>query len=124
MGAKRVSASRQSNTGLRVAIYSPGLIGLGHIRRNAAIAHALREARQVGALPMLAGVDCVTLPSHRPVAAVGESPRFLDISDRDLVALRAAVIDTALENFEPDALIVDHLPLGTAGELRRPLRRL
>jgi predicted glycosyltransferase len=118
-----------------VAIYSPGLIGLGHIRRNAAIAHALRsalkpvivmiaEARQVGALPMLAGVDCVTLPSHRPVDAGERSPRFLDISERDLCALRTAVIDTAFESFEPDALIVDHLPLGTANELRRPLQRL
>jgi predicted glycosyltransferase len=120
---------------LRVAIYSPGLIGLGHIRRNAAIAQALRsalgpvivmiaEARQVGALPMLSGVDCVTLPAHRPGAAADECPRFLDISNRDLVALRTAVIGTAFESFEPDALIVDHLPLGTADELRRPLQRL
>ena len=122
---------------LRVAIYSPGLIGLGHIRRNAAIAQALRttlkpvivmiaEARQVGALPMLTGVDCVTLPSHRPAEDTGaeRAPRFLDIAERDLCALRTAIIDTTFESFEPDALIVDHLPLGTANELRRPLQRL
>src|SRR5215471_21828642 len=104
---------------LRLAIYSPGLIGLGHIRRNAAIAHALRsalrpvivmiaEARQVGALPMLAGVDCVTLPSHRPDDVAEQRPRFLDISDRDLRALRTAIIDSAFTSFEPDAVIVDH----------------
>jgi len=120
---------------LRVAIYSPGLIGLGHIRRNAAIAHALRstlrpvivmiaEARQVGALPMLSGVDCVTLPSHRPVTPADAHPRFLDIADEDLIALRTAVIGSTLDSFEPDALIVDHLPLGTSDELRRPLQRL
>src|SRR5215471_3514960 len=120
---------------LRLAIYSPGLIGLGHIRRNAAIAHALRsalrpvivmiaEARQVGALPMLSGVDCVTLPSHRPVTPADACPRFLDIADTDLIALRTAVIASTLDSFEPDALIVDHLPLGTSDELRRPSPRL
>src|ERR1041384_8863499 len=81
----------QESNQLRVAIYSPGLIGLGHIRRNAAIAHALRstlrpvivmiaEARQVGALPMLTGVDCVTLPSHRPVSPGDPRPRVLRIA--------------------------------------------
>jgi predicted glycosyltransferase len=138
MGAKRLSAAHQSNDRAgqpRVAIYSPGLIGLGHIRRNAAIAHALRstlrpvivmiaEARQIGALPMLSGVDCVTLPSHRPAEAAEAHPRFLDISDRDLCALRTAVIESAFTSFEPDAVIVDHLPLGTDNELRRPLQRL
>ncbi|HEY6223392.1 MAG TPA: hypothetical protein VIW26_06395 [Gemmatimonadales bacterium] len=125
----------QESNQLRVAIYSPGLIGLGHIRRNAAIAHALRstlrpvivmiaEARQVGALPMLTGVDCVTLPSHRPVSPGDACPRFLDIADKDLIALRTAVIGSTLDSFEPDALIVDHLPLGTSDELRRPLQRL
>lgn len=146
MGARIPAAERETkdrkkpgreSARLRVAIYSPGLIGLGHIRRNAAIAHALRsalkpvivmiaEARQVGALPMLTGVDCVTLPSHRPGEDGGgeRSPRFLDIAEPDLCALRTAVIDTAFESFEPDALIVDHLPLGTANELRLPLQRL
>lgn len=121
---------------LRVAVYSPGLAGWGHIRRNASIAHALRrsvlrpvivmiaEARQVGALPMPAGVDCVTLPSRRRSAIGDPCPRFLDVSDRDLFVLRAAVIGSAFESLEPDVLIVDQLPLGTANELRRPLQRL
>ncbi|HKE92262.1 MAG TPA: hypothetical protein VKB45_18155 [Gemmatimonadales bacterium] len=138
MGDKRLAAAYQSKDRAaqpRVAIYSPGLIGLGHIRRNAAIAHALRstlrpvivmiaEARQIGALPMLTGVDCVTLPAHRPVEGGDRRPRFLDISDRDLSALRTAVIESAFTSFEPDAIIVDHLPLGTDNELRRPLQRL
>ena len=52
-----------------------GMVGFGHIRRNASIAQALRrsaldpvivmiaEARQAGALPMPGGVDSVTLPA-------------------------------------------------------------
>ena len=113
----------------RVALYSPGMVGLGHIRRNASIAQALRcsimqpaivmiaEAWQAGALPMPPGVDCVTLPSLRKEVDGCSHPRFLDISQHDLLALRAGVIHSAIEAFEPDALIVDHLPLGAAGEL-------
>src|SRR3989441_12820018 len=61
----------------RVAMYSPGMVGYGHIRRNASISQALRssalhpaivmiaEAWQAGTLPMPAGGDCVTLPALR-----------------------------------------------------------
>src|SRR5262245_64662522 len=61
----------------RIATYSPGMVGFGHIRRNASIAQALRssalqpavmmiaEAWQAGTIPMPPGVDCVTLPALR-----------------------------------------------------------
>lgn len=113
----------------RVALYSPGMVGLGHIRRNASIAHALRtsivqpvivmiaEAWQAGALPMPPGVDCVTLPALRKEDDGICHPRFLDISDQDVLAIRSGVIQSAIEAFEPDVLIVDHLPLGAAREL-------
>src|SRR6266542_6916132 len=108
----------------RVAIYSPGMVGFGHIRRNASIAQALRcsplepaivmiaEARQAGVLPMPEGVDTVTLPSLRKESEGWIKPRFLDVSNRDVIALRAEVIATAVKAFEPDVLIVDHLPRG------------
>src|SRR6266480_1367268 len=78
----------------RVALYSPGMVGFGHIRRNASIAQALSrsalqpvivmiaEARQAGALPMPEGVDCVTLPALRKEADGGCKPRYLDVSDK------------------------------------------
>lgn len=118
---------------LRVATYSPGMVGFGHIRRNASIAQALRasplepvivmvaEAWQAGALPMPPGVDCVTLPALRKEGEGHYTPRFLDAPDGDLVALRSRVIRSAVKTFDPDALIVDHLPLGAAGEIRRML---
>lgn len=120
----------------RVALYSQGMIGFGHIRRNATIAHALRastleptivmiaEAWQAGAIPMPSGVDCVTLPGLRKEADGACYPRFLDVSDQDLIALRAKVIRSAIKEFRPDVLIVDHLPLGAARELTRTLERL
>src|SRR5262245_36388531 len=113
----------------RVATYSPGMVGFGHIRRNASIAQALRasslrpavmmiaEAWQAGALPMPPGVDCVTLPALRKESDGEYIPRFVEISDEDLVALRSRVIQGAIEGFDPDVLIVDHLPLGAVHEL-------
>src|SRR6266496_4125144 len=121
----------------RVAMYSQGMVGFGHIRRNASIAQALRasplppaivmiaEAWQAGALPMPEGVDCVTLPALRREPDGAYNPRFLlDVSDQDLIALRARVIRSAMQVFEPDVLIVDHLPLGVANELTGTLERL
>jgi len=112
------------------------MVGLGHILLNATIAHALRgsalrpaivmvaEAWQAGAIPMPAGVDCVTLPGLRKEADGTCKPRSLEVSDRELVALRAEVIRRLVEVFEPDALIVDHLPLGAAGELNGRFERV
>jgi predicted glycosyltransferase len=133
-GASPNGASHHGTAGhggrpYRVATYSPGMVGFGHIRRNASIAHALRastlrpavmmlaEAWQAGALPMPPGVDCVTLPALRKEEDGVYIPRFVEISDRDLLALRGRVIRGAIEAFDPDVLITDHLPLGAAREL-------
>jgi len=115
-------------------MYSPGMVGFGHIRRNASIAQALRcsaqpviimiaEARQAGALPMPEGVDCVTLPALRKEADGCCKPRYLDVSNQELIELRSKVISRTIKAFEPDVLIVDHLPLGAARELARTLER-
>src|SRR5438874_4097399 len=134
---ERRTLSAEQALRTRVAMYSQGMVGFGHIRRNASIAQALRgsalqpaivliaEAWQAGALLLPAGVDCVTLPALRREADGGFNPRFLlDVSDRDLIALRTRVIRSAMEVFEPDVLIVDYLPLGVAGELATTLQRL
>ena len=122
-GASHNGANGHAARAYRVATYSPGMVGFGHIRRNASIAHALRtstlrpavmmlaEAWQAGALPMPPGVDCVTLPALRKEEDGVYIPRFVEISDRDLLALRAR-------------LIADHLPLGAARELAPALLHL
>ena len=88
----------------RIATYSPGMVGFGHIRRNASIAQALRsstlrptimmiaEAWQAGTLPMPPGVDCVTLPSLRKEGGDRYASRFVEVPDQELVALRRRVI--------------------------------
>src|SRR5213594_965739 len=80
-------------TAPRIAVYSPGMVGFGHIRRNATIACALRqsalkpvivliaEAWQAGLLPLPRGVDCVTLPGLRKEADGVFRARSLDVSE-------------------------------------------
>jgi len=120
----------------RIATYSQGMHGFGHIRRNATIAHALRdagtqavilmiaEAWQAGAIPMPRGVDCVTLPGLRKEADGGLNARFLDISNQELITLRSKVIRKALKTFQPDVFLVDYLPLGAGRELVRTLEHI
>ncbi|HUG28226.1 MAG TPA: hypothetical protein VMK53_08005, partial [Gemmatimonadales bacterium] len=45
---------RARHTGLRIALYSPGMVGLGHMRRNLLIAHALGASSLKPALLLLA----------------------------------------------------------------------
>ncbi len=120
----------------RIALYSPGMVGFGHVRRNASIAQALcgsplepvilmiAEARQAGALPMPEGVDSVTLPALHKDGNGRLRPRFLDVPNHDLIALRAKIISSTIKKFKPDVLIVDHLPRGAERELDRTLAHL
>jgi predicted glycosyltransferase len=117
-------------------LYSPGMVGLGHMRRNLLIAQVLAsaqwqagvlmvaEARQASAFAMPPRVDCLTLPALRKKADGRCKPRYLGISLQELVTLRARTIRAALEAFEPDVLIVDHLPRGAVNELDPTLESL
>ena len=120
----------------RIAMYSPGIVGLGHMRRHLLIAQALAssplelvilmiaEARQAGAFAMTPGLDCLILPALREDQNKQIRPRYLDISLADAVRLRAATIRSAFEAFDPDVLIVDKLPRGAARELDSTLEYL
>jgi predicted glycosyltransferase len=120
----------------RIALYSPGMVGLGHMRRNLLVAQTLArppieatilmvaEARQASALAMPPGMDCLTLPAMRKELDGGCRPRYLEIPVRELTALRAHVIRAALAEFSPDVLIVEHLPRGAAAELEPALEWL
>jgi predicted glycosyltransferase len=115
----------------RIALYSQDTSGLGRLRRNVAIARALRadgraillisgagEAALVG-LPE--GADTLVLPA---LDDGGASARSLGIGTEALVRLRAETLRRALEAFRPDALVVDRLPAGIEGELRPSLPAL
>lgn len=112
----------------RIALYSHDAQGLGHMRRNLAIASRLVEAgggsallitgaREAARLPMPPGVECLTLPALRKSADGGYESRSLDLSLSTMLRIRAQTICAALDSLEPDALIVDKHPLGFRGEL-------
>jgi len=121
---------------LRVALYSHDTQGLGHIRRNLAIAAALTRTGQPPAVLLVAGtqvtnnlvhpagVDCLTLPAVGKNVAGAYEARQLPMPLEELLRLRANTIAAGLVAFQPDVLIVDKVPAGLMGELLPALKQL
>ncbi len=120
----------------RIAFYSHDTQGLGHIRRNIALAAALVRAQpksdvllltgnpEAATLALPANTDIVTLPTLSKDAAGDYVPRVLKSSLRRVVSMRAQIIDGALKSFEPDLFVVDKVAIGVQGELEQVLTRL
>lgn len=120
----------------RIVLYSHDTMGLGHMRRNLAIARSLRAtephpailliggAHEMGALAIPEGVDCLTSPALGKRSDGRYQPRSLPVSLQQLVALRSNTITAAIQAFDPDVLIVDKVPLGVFNELEPSLRWL
>lgn len=123
-------------SGPRIACYSHDTVGLGHIRRNIAVATSLINAWPAADALMLTGnpeatslwlpprTDVVTLPTVAKDGTGRYRSRTLNASLDSVVAIRSAVIEAAVTTFAPDLLIVDKVPLGVADELVPTLRRL
>jgi predicted glycosyltransferase len=118
----------------RIALYSHDALGLGHMRRNLAIAEVLGQpgsspvllvtgAREVSRFTMPRGIDCVALPAFRKTDR-RYRPRSLSIPYDDLLELRSQAIRAALDSFEPDVLIVDKVAFGLGAELKSALASL
>jgi predicted glycosyltransferase len=71
-----------------------------------------------------AGVDVVKLPAATKSTAGAYEARTLNVSLDDLAKLRGAIVRSAVKSFRPSVVLVDHAPLGLAGELTSVLRRL
>ncbi len=120
----------------KVALYSHDTMGLGHLRRNLLVAQALAAPPLEADVLMIAGVheaqwfttpprvDCLTLPALAKSADGTYASRRLGVSLSKLIDLRASVICTALEEFDPAVLIVDNVPRGAVRELEPALQML
>jgi len=119
----------------RILLYSHDTFGLGHIRRTLSIAWGLAGAfprasllcltgsPRAHAFPMPDCMDYLKLPAVTKDAEGRYVSRTANLSFRRILALRSEVIDSAIRTYKPDAILVDHAPLGMGGELLRALRR-
>jgi predicted glycosyltransferase len=118
---------------LRFIFYSHDGLGLGHVRRNLALAAALVEAspgasvlvvtgsEEVSHLGVVPNVDVVKVPGLRKLGNETYAPRRLLGCDADVLAVRSAQYVAAVESFRPQVMLVDKHPLGACGELRPAL---
>lgn len=120
----------------RVAFYSHDTMGLGHMRRNLLLAGELAEltphpstllitgTREISRFTLPRGVDLLSLPALYKDASAQYHARTLNVALDDIIALRSAIIQGAVESFAPDVFIVDNVPRGALGELEPTLRML
>ena len=113
----------------RVMLYSHDTFGLGHLRRSRALATALTAGDDEASAIILTGspvagrftfperVDHIRLPgvTKLPDGSYISSTLGLDIDAT--TNLRAGLIASAVERYNPDLLIVDKEPTGFRGEL-------
>lgn len=113
----------------RMVIYSHDTFGLGHLRRNLALAQALVKANPqmrivivtgssvAGNFSVGHGIELVELP---PVVKVGPD-RYQSYGSSISLSLikraRGAILKDVVDRFDPELFYVDHSPLGMSNEL-------
>lgn len=124
---------------IRVMLYSHDAQGLGHLRRNLALAHHLAQqlpdiaSTEVtglvatgltpdGSFELPQGFDWLVLPGVKKTEGM-YLPRRLRASRDELALLRSSLLEASLLSFAPDLVIIDRHPYGVRQELREPLRR-
>src|SRR5438093_4897802 len=122
------------HSGCRVAIYSQDSLGLGHLRRNILIGGAILEARKDTNVLLLADspvapffqlpprMDHIKLPSICKVSAGCWEATRLRIDERELIRLRSNLLRDALLDFQPNLLLIDHMPGGAHGVMLPSLK--
>lgn len=117
----------------RFLFYSHDGVGLGHVRRNLAVADALTEADQHASVLLAASaeevdrlgvpphVDLLRLPGLCKLGNDQYASRRLPVSSTDIRTVRSAVLTAAVESFRPTVVLVDKHPFGAGGELRGAL---
>jgi predicted glycosyltransferase len=135
----KVASNGYSNghrRGRRVMIYSQDGLGLGHLRRTSAIATRLTEITTDTAIltcmdspagPFFhaaAGQDHIKLPSIVKDGPGKWRANALPVDFAMAHKIRADMLVAAADAFDPDLLLVDHMPHGAQGELLPTLRHL
>ncbi|MEH6829565.1 MAG: hypothetical protein V7661_01885 [Sulfitobacter sp.] len=113
----------------RVMLYSHDTFGLGHLRRSRALATALTAGDPEASAIILTGspvagrftfperVDHIRLPGVTKLPDGSYVSSTLGLNIDATTNLRAGLIQSAVEQYRPDLLIVDKEPTGFRGEL-------
>lgn len=118
---------------IRIVLYSHDSVGLGHVRRNLALAHALSASlpdllgepvtgliisgrASATSFPTPDGWDWMIVPSIT-VGSDGYIPARLDAEVGSVTAVRGGSVGAALAAFHPDLVIVDRHAFGVHREL-------
>ncbi|WP_185956733.1 glycosyltransferase family protein [Ruegeria faecimaris] len=134
-----MSLGRQNDTtgrAPRILFYSHDTFGLGHLRRSRALAAAITQADPTASSLILTGspvagrftfprrVDHVRLPGVTKRADGSYASQTIGMGIDEVTELRSGLIQTAVQQFDPDILIVDKEPTGFRGELLPTLENL
>ncbi len=119
---------------LRYLIYSDDTSGLGYFRRCSLLASGIVRSSpdaevlivtgspRAQSLPLPDRVESVKLPSAIKDSNGHHQPRAIMGDLGSLVRMRSSILLTVASHFDPDVILVDHLPVGLAGELLPVLR--
>jgi predicted glycosyltransferase len=114
---------------LRFLLYSHDALGLGHVRRNLAIARALTTIEPSAAVLVASGsdeidrlgrghnIDALKLPGIEKRMDGTYAARRLPLDGRAIRSLRSAILAAAASSFAPTVIVADKHPLGMRGEL-------
>lgn len=129
MSASLTAQKRPAGRGPRILFYSHDTFGLGHLRRSRALAAAITSADPMASAMILTGspvagrftfpnrVDHLRLPGVIKRADGSYASRTMGMSIEETTEMRAALIRSTAEQFDPDVLVVDKEPTGFRGEL-------
>lgn len=120
----------------RLLIYSQDGLGLGHMRRTSLLAGEFLSALPGSSaltisdsplgrfFPTAPGHDYMKLPSIRKAGPGAWESVSLAASFHDVLAMRSELITSAVKTFDPQVILVDHMPHGAMGELLPALRKV
>ncbi|WP_257883516.1 glycosyltransferase family protein [Roseobacter insulae] len=132
----RTPQAEGSERSPRVMFYSHDTFGLGHLRRSRALASALTASDPSASAIILTGspvagrftfperVDHVRLPGVTKLPDGSYVSQTLGLDIDETTSLRSGLIQTAIEQYEPDLFVVDKEPTGFRGELLQTLEWL
>jgi predicted glycosyltransferase len=116
---------------MKLLFYCHNVHGLGHITRSLRIAEAALETascecciitgcRFLDHIPIDSRIRVVSLPPVQ-VSGIGRFSAVGDEDDNEIIKRRSQQLRDFCKDWRPDAVLVDHNPLGLGGELMETL---